>query len=71
MTTKKEDEIITETLMTIYDDCHPEVKRAGVKYPENWVKPFDKSVLVECCLLDPRTQTTWRRTVKSGSRLML
>ena len=55
MTTKEEDRIIIDTLMKIYDDCHPEVIRASVEHPENWVKPFDKSVLMERCLLDLRT----------------
>ena len=68
MTTKEEDEIIIDTLMKIYDDCRPEVIRASVEHPENRVKPFDKSVLMERCLLDLRTRSTWRRTVKSGSR---
>ena len=68
MTTKEEDKIIIDTLMKIYDDCRPEVIRASVEHPENRVKPFDKSVLMERCLLDLRTRSTWRRTVKSGSR---
>ena len=68
MTTKEEDEIIIDTLMKIYDDCRPEVIRASVEHPENRVKPFDKSVLMERCLLDLRTRSTWRRTVRSGSR---
>ena len=49
MTTKEEDEIIIDTHMKIYDDCRPEVIRANVEHPENRVKPFDKSVLMERC----------------------
>ena len=66
-TTKEEDETIIETLMKIYDDCRPEVIRASVEHPENRVKPFDKSVLMERCLLDLRTRSTWRRRKPSAA----
>ena len=60
-TTKDEDEFVMIKLMDIFDELRPEVIRASVNHPDNRTRPFDKGLLLERCLVDLRTLSTWRR----------
>ena len=63
-TTREEEESVISTLMQVYDDLRPEVIRASVNHPDNRVTPFDKGILLERCLKDLRTRSTWRKSAK-------